>query len=40
MDEKEWFKKGFNLGELKKYEEAIKAFEKAIELNPQNDGAW
>ncbi len=30
----------FNLSELKRYEEAIEAYEKAIEINPQYTDAW
>jgi len=37
MGEKEWNNKGVYLAMLKRYEEAIKAFEKAIEINPNND---
>ncbi len=40
MDEKEWFNKGNGLAKLKRYEEAIKACEEAIEINPKNDKAW
>lgn len=35
MDEKEWTNKGFALAKLKRYEEAIEAYEKAIKLNPK-----
>jgi len=37
MDEKEWMNKGISLAKLEKYEEAIEAYEKAIELNPKDD---
>ncbi|WP_103899353.1 tetratricopeptide repeat protein [Petrotoga halophila] len=39
MTDKEWFKKGVELSELGRYEEALRAFEKAIEINPQDDKA-
>ena len=34
-----WFKKGFLLNGLGRYDEAIKAYEKAIEVNPNNADA-
>ncbi len=37
---REWNNKGSALGELDKGEEALKAFEKAIELDPDNAEAW
>ncbi|MDI6704493.1 MAG: tetratricopeptide repeat protein, partial [bacterium] len=40
MSEKEWFNKGVELGKLRRHKEAIKAFEKAIEINPQYAEAW
>ena len=40
MDEKAWFNKGVDLAKLKRYEEAIEAYEKAIEINPKDDDAW
>ncbi|GAB63008.1 MAG: tetratricopeptide repeat protein [Candidatus Jettenia sp.] len=40
MNEKEWFDKGVDLIKLGRYKEAIKACEKATELNPQNSDAW
>ena len=40
MTAKEWVKKGITLGKLGKYEEALDAFNKAIEINPQYDLAW
>ena len=36
----EWFDKGVNLSNQSKYDEAMKAFDKAIELNPQYAEAW
>ena len=35
-----WFCKGNALTNLNKYEEAIKAYDKAIEINPQYSMAW
>ena len=35
-----WLKKGIALEILKKHDEAIKACDKAIEVNPQNSNAW
>ena len=32
--------KGNALNNLNKYDEAIKAYDKAIEINPQNSMAW
>ena len=40
MDYKGWFNKGFDLGKLERYEEAIEAYEKAIEINPKYNDAW
>ncbi len=40
MSETEWNNKGVVLSKLGRHEEAIKALEKAIEINPQNDRAW
>ena len=40
MNEEEWNNKGIKLGELKKYVDAIKAFKKALEINPKYDKAW
>ena len=34
MNDKTWFNKGIDLAMLGKYVEAIEAFEKAIEINP------
>jgi len=36
----EWFDKGVNLSNQSRYNEAMKAFDKAIELNPQSAEAW
>ena len=36
MGEKEWFNEGVALAKLKRYEKAIKAFEKAIKINPKD----
>ena len=35
-----WFHKGSELMNLGKYNEAIKAYDKAIEINPQDSDAW
>jgi tetratricopeptide (TPR) repeat protein len=35
-----WFNKGFALSSLGKYDEAIKAYDEAIRLDPNLDGAW
>jgi tetratricopeptide (TPR) repeat protein len=35
-----WFNKGVALADLGKYDEAIRAFDKAIEINPQYVAAW
>ena len=35
-----WFHKGSELMSSEKYNEAIKAYEKAIEINPQDSEAW
>jgi predicted amidohydrolase len=35
-----WFRKGVALGELGKYEEAIKCYDKAIEIEPNYEDAW
>jgi Flp pilus assembly protein TadD/predicted amidohydrolase len=35
-----WFRKGVALGELGKYEEAIKCYDKAIEIKPNDEEAW
>lgn len=40
MDSDEWYNKGIDLTNSGNYEEAIKAFDKAIEIDPQNTGAW
>jgi Flp pilus assembly protein TadD len=38
--EEDWFNKGIALEDLGKYDEAIQAFDKALELDPQNAEAW
>jgi len=35
-----WLNQGIALGNLGKYDEAIEAFDKAIEINPQYEAAW
>ena len=40
MDSKAWYNKGLALDNLNKYDEAIKAFDKAIEINPKYSAAW
>ena len=35
-----WINQGLALGVLERYEDAISAFEKAIELNPESHKAW
>ena len=35
-----WFNKGFALNNLGKYEEAIEAFDKVIDMDPSNSYAW
>ena len=35
-----WYNKGLALYDMGKYEEAIKAYDKAIEINPEEAGAW
>src|SRR3989339_803850 len=37
---KDWFDKGIALIKSNKYKEAIECFDKAIEIDPQNEGAW
>jgi len=39
-DAERWYNKGYDLGELGKYEEAIKCYEKAIEIDPNYAKAW
>jgi len=39
MSETEWYNKAVALSKLEKYEDAIKAYDKAIKINPQNDNA-
>ena len=36
----DWFNKGMNLSNQSKYGDAVVAFDKAIELNPQYADAW
>ncbi|MFP5273801.1 tetratricopeptide repeat protein, partial [Coleofasciculus sp.] len=36
----DWFKRGFCLSHLKRYEEALVSYDKAIELNPNDAPAW
>jgi len=40
QDSDGWFNKGNALSDLNKSDEAIKAYDKAIEINPQNSIAW
>ena len=35
-----WNNKGVALAKLNKSDEAIKAYDKAIEINPHNSNAW
>ena len=35
-----WYNKGLALNHLDKYDEAIKAFDKTIEIRPDDFGAW
>jgi len=35
-----WLFKGSSLNDLEKYEEAIKAYDEAIQINPEYDDAW
>ena len=39
-DSKRFVKEGNKLGELGKYDEAFKCFDKATKLDPKNDKAW
>ncbi len=39
-DAKDWYNKGVDLGRSGKFDEAIKAFDKTIELNTKNEDAW
>jgi tetratricopeptide (TPR) repeat protein len=36
----DWFDKGLALGIQGKYDEAVQAFDKSIEINPQKENAW
>ena len=40
QDSVDWFNKGLNLDHLNKSYEAIKAYDKAIEIDPHNSLAW
>jgi tetratricopeptide (TPR) repeat protein len=40
MSDKEWFNKGVELSKLGRYKKALRAFEKAIEINPQYAEVW
>ncbi len=40
MNDKKCFNKGVELSELGRHEEALKAYEKAVEINPQYAKAW
>ena len=40
LDEHAWFNKELGLERLGRYDEAIQAFDKAIEINPQLSIAW
>ena len=40
IEASDWFNKGLALSSQGKYKEAIQAYEKAIELDPQNARAW
>ncbi len=35
-----WYEKGLSLSYLKRYQEAIKCYDNAIELDPKNVDAW
>ncbi len=35
-----WYNKGVAIGKLNKSDEALIAYDKAIEINPQNSDAW
>ena len=39
-NEKKWYNEGVGLSNLGRHEEAIEAFKKAIEINPNNAAAW
>jgi tetratricopeptide (TPR) repeat protein len=40
LSEANWYNKGIALYDQGKYDEAIQAFDEAIEINPQNANAW
>jgi tetratricopeptide (TPR) repeat protein len=40
QDSKDWYNKGITLGKLGKSDEAITAFDNAIDVNPQYSLAW
>ena len=40
QDSMTWYNKGYATKELGNNDEAIKAFDKAIEINPQNSNTW
>ena len=40
QDSDVWIAKGNAIADLGKYDEAIKAYDKLIELNPNDSGAW
>lgn len=35
-----WYNKGFALAVLKKYEKAIRCYDKALGINPKTVGVW
>ncbi len=40
QDSDAWIAKGNAIADLDKYDKAIKAYDKLIELNPNDSGAW
>ena len=40
MESQTWTNKGTDLGNSGQYAEAIKGYDKAIEIDPQNSAAW